>query len=271
MSAKLVAFITGAARGIGAATAVAFASSGYDVALLDLDRDGLESVASRVEAIGGAVLLYAGDLADLDFARSALEETVARWNRLDALINNAAWRTQQTMRMIDIETWERTLRICLTAPAFLAKWAAQAMQERGIAGAILNISSIMSHQTNGTSPAYVTSKGGLDSLSFELAALYGPVGIRVVSVQPGWIDTDMSADYETPEGESLGEKVRVAAQDAVPLRRPGTAEEVAKALVWLAGPDARYITGTRFVIDGGWRHHHLGYSLKRLQFPEEFP
>lgn len=271
MNARPVAFITGAAHGIGAAAAMAFARSGYAVALLDRDHDGLEAVAEQMREEGREALIHAADLSDLDSARAAIDATLARWDRLDVLINNAAWRTHQTMRTMDVETWERTLRICLTAPAFLAKWAAQAMQERGLRGAILNVSSMMSQQAGGTSPAYVTSKGGLDALTYELAALYGPVGIRVVALNPGWVDTEMSGDYETADGESLSATMTAAAKDQVPLGRAGTPEEIAKALVWLAGPDAGYITGARLLIDGGWLHHHTNYSLHRLQFPEEFP
>jgi NAD(P)-dependent dehydrogenase (short-subunit alcohol dehydrogenase family) len=271
MNVRPVAFITGASRGIGAATALAFAASGYDIALLAPDRAELEAVAARVRAEGGEARTHVVDLVDLERARAAIDATLTEWDRLDVLINNAAWRTHETMRTIDLETWDRTMRICLTAPAFLAKWAAQTMQERRIRGAILNISSMMSRRAAGASPAYVSSKGGLDALSYELAALYGPVGIRVVAVNPGWVDTEMSGDYRNPDGESLSAQIRAAAQDEVPLGRPGTVEEIAKALVWLAGPEASYVTGTRFLIDGGWSHHHLRYSLARLQFPEEFP
>lgn len=270
MTARRVAFVTGASRGIGAATALAFAAAGYDVALLAPERDPLEGVAQRIAEAGSETVVHAVDLANLEAARAAVEATVARWGRLDVLVNNAAWRTLQTMRTIDVETWDRTLRVCLTAPAFLSKWAAEAMEKRGDGGAILNISSIMSRQASGTSPAYVASKGALDSLTYELAALYGRAGIRVVSINPGWVDTEMSRDYQNPEAESLSAQIDAAARDAVPLGRPARPEEIAEALVWLASPGAGYITGTRIQIDGGWSHHHLGHGLKRMQFPEEF-
>ncbi len=265
-----VAFITGAARGIGAAASRAFAAAGYNVALLDVDTERLAAEADHVRAEGAEGLVHVVDLTDLEAARSALDTTVAHWDRLDVLVNNAAWRTHETMRAMEVATWERTLRISLTAPAFLAKWAAQAMEERGIRGAILNISSMMSERAGGTSPAYVAAKAALDGLTYELAALYGPSGIRVVAVNPGWIDTEMSGDYSGPGGRSLADQVYEAAKDGVPLGRPGRPEEVAKALVWLASPEASYVTGARFLIDGGWTHHHLGYGLKRLQFPGEF-
>jgi 3-oxoacyl-[acyl-carrier protein] reductase len=271
MNPRPVAFITGASRGIGAAAAVAFAANGYDVAMLALEEQELEAVAARVRTLGSSALIYPCDLADLESGHSALDATLAQWDRLDVLVNNAAWRTHETLRMMSLETWERTLRVCLTAPAFLAKWAAQAMQEREIRGTILNISSMMSQRAGGASPAYISSKGGLDALTYELAALYGPVGIRVVAVNPGWIATEMSADYQTAEGDSLTAQIDAAARDEVPLGRPGTPDEIARILVWLAGPDAGYVTGTRFLVDGGWSHHHLRYSLHRRQFPEEFP
>ena len=271
MSPRPVVFLTGASSGIGAAASVAFADRGYNLALLDRDEEGLGDTTARVRSLGADVIAFAVDLSDLDASKAAIDDAIARWRRLDVLVNNAAWRTHETMRSMSIEIWEKTLRICLTAPAFLAKRAAEAMGERGQGGVILNISSMMSERAAGTSPAYVASKGGLDALTYELAALYGPVGIRVIAVNPGWIDTEMSADYTTPDGESLGRKLQDAAKDAVPLRRPGSSEEVARALTWLASPEAGYVTGTRFLIDGGWTHQHLGHGLKRLQFPEDFP
>lgn len=265
-----VAFVTGASQGIGAATAVKFAAAGYDLALLAPDDEALAQVASHVRELGASAAAYTVDLVNLELARDAIRACVVDLGRLDVLVNNAAWRTLQTMRAIDLETWDRTVRICLTAPAFLARWAAGEMEARRTQGAILNVSSMMSTRASGVSPAYVACKGGLDALTFELAALYGPSGIRVVSVCPGWVETGMSGDYKSASGDSLNDQIRAAAADEVPLRRPASPEEIAAAIVWLAGPEASYVTGTRFLIDGGWSHHHLRYSLHRMQFPEEF-
>lgn len=265
-----VALITGASRGIGAATANRFAMNGYDVALLSDERDELERVAESVRSAGARALSLAVDLRDLDCARGAVDTTLRAWGRIDALVNNAAWRTHQTMRTIELATWDATLRVCLTAPAFLAQWCARAMEERAIRGAIVNVSSIMAARASGTSPAYVVSKGALDALTYELAVLYGPVGIRVVAVNPGWVATSMSADYRTGSGQDLTDSITEAARDEVPLGRPATPEEIANAIVWLAGPEASYVTGCRFEIDGGWSHHHLRYGLHRMQFPDEF-
>src|SRR5206468_5769259 len=113
--------------------------------------------------------------------------------RIDVLINNAAWRDLVTMRSISLDSWERTLRICLTAPAFFARAVARDMEKRRH-GVIINVSSIMSQHASGIAPAYVAAKGGLDALTYDLAALYGPMGIRVVGVSPGAVDTELGKD-----------------------------------------------------------------------------
>ena len=113
-----MALVTGASRGIGAATAEEFARRGHNVAIAARSEEALEAVARRVRELGGDALVCAGDLADLAFAESTVRQTADRWGRLDVLVNNAAWRELVTMRQITLESWERTLRVCLTTPAF---------------------------------------------------------------------------------------------------------------------------------------------------------
>ena len=161
------------------------------------------------------------------------------------------------------------MRVCLTAPAFLARWAAVHM-EQARRGVIINISSIQSEQVGGLSPAYTAAKGALDSLTFELAVLYGPQNVRVVGLNLGAIDTEMSNDYETTDGENISAELRRWSEDMIPLRRYGTAVEAAKTIAWLASDDASYITATGIVADGGWVHQHSPYSQKHRQFPEQF-
>ncbi|MFH1919476.1 MAG: SDR family oxidoreductase [Planctomycetota bacterium] len=264
-----MALVTGASRGIGAATAEEFARRGYRVSIVARGADALGDVADRIRAGGGETLVCPGDLSDLEFAESAVRRTVDRWRRLDVLVNNAAWRELVTMRKISLESWEKTLRVCLTAPAFLARWAAEAMEPRG-RGVIVNVSSIMSSRAGGIGPAYVAAKGALDSLTYELASLYGPSGVRVVAVNPGAIDTDMSGDCADPKGESLTGRLREWSEDHTPLRRWGTPEEVARVIAFLASDDARYVTGTTIAVDGGWLSNHFPHSFRRQIDPEEF-
>ena len=262
-----VALITGASRGIGAATARLLASSGYRVALVATSQSDLEAVAETISAAGGHALTIVGDLADLDFAKQAVDQTCAELGRIDVLVNNAAWRELTSMRRISPESWNKTLQVCLTAPAFLARWAAENMERRS-RGAIINVSSIMSQQAAGISPAYIASKGGLDALTYELASLYGPVGIRVVSLQLGAVDTDLSRDVERHSDD--GVDVREFSEDMIMLGRWATAEEAARVILFLASEDAAYITGTTLTVDGGWLHQHFPLSLKRRQFRDDY-
>ena len=181
-----VALITGAAGGIGAATACEFALRGHSLALVDCDRQSLDRVIAQIRSLGSEVQGLVGDLADLAFAEQAVQEAAAHFGRIDVLVNGAIWREIVTMREISVESWERTLRVGLTTPAFLARWVARVMETRQ-GGVIVNVSSMMSQQSTGFAPAYVACKGGLESLTYDLAALYGSKGIRVVAISPGAI------------------------------------------------------------------------------------
>lgn len=264
-----VALVTGASRGIGAATAAELARRGYDVAVTARGEDGLEATAAAVAGAGRAALALPGDLGDLEFVATLVPRTVDRFGRIDVLVNNAAWRELVTLRTISVASWERTLRVNLTVPALLARDAAADMERRR-GGVIVNVSSIQSKRAAGFAPAYVATKGGLDALTADLAALYGPAGIRVVAVNPGAIDTEMNADYVAEDGDSLAAQTAALIRDMVPLRRAGRPEEIARVIAWLAGDDASYLTGTSVVVDGGWSTQHSPYPFKRLMFPDEF-
>lgn len=266
MSNRPVVLITGASRGIGAATALEFAKVGYDCALVSNEADGLSRITEELIPYNSIGFTVCGDLGDLDFAEQGVKQCVEKFGRIDVLVNNAAWREIVTMREIRLDSWERTLRICLTVPAFLARWCAELMEPAG-RGVILNISSIQSRFPAGVSPAYTASKGGLDALTYELATLYGPSGIRVLSVNPGAVDTRLSQGYGAPEVDRL---VRQTAEDMIPLGRFAQPEEIARTLVMLASDSASYLSGTCIDIDGGWFHQCSPYSLKRKQFPDQF-
>jgi NAD(P)-dependent dehydrogenase (short-subunit alcohol dehydrogenase family) len=269
MPEKRVALVTGASAGIGRATALEFAANGYDIGVTALEDQALNGVADQLRAKGARVLARPGDLADLRFAQSFVQGAATELGAPHVLVNNAAWRELVTMREISADSWERTLRVCVTAPAFMARWVAEQMEPLH-RGAIINVSSIMSGHANGLAPAYVASKGAIDSLTYDLAALYGPSGIRVLSVRPGAVDTAMSADIAPKESKESAD-LRQWSEQMISLRRWAQPQEIARAIVWLAGDEASYITGTSIVLDGGWSRQLYPYGLKNTLRPTQFP
>ncbi|CAL1519370.1 SDR family oxidoreductase [Chitinophaga sp. MM2321] len=270
MTARPVVIITGAAGGIGAAMALKYASKGYALTLVDIDAAGLKQVEAELQALQSDYLLLTGDLQEQDFLHTIVNSTVEKWKRIDVLVNNAAWRTRETMRTISPETWEKTWRVCITAPAFLTKYTAEVMEQYHIPGVIINVSSIQSSRAGAGSPAYTSCKGALESLTYELAALYGPKGIRVVAINPGNINTSLSADFTDTTTNDISNIFNDDMKDNTPLQRAGDVTEIADVAYWLSSGEASFITGTTILADGGFLHNFLSYPLKKLQFPKEF-
>ena len=262
-----VAIVTGASRGIGKSIAFKLLDQGYYVSVISNDRDELNEAFAEVSE--ERVLIQEGDLIDLDFAHRVVERTVELWGRIDVLINNAAWRVSETLRTMSFENWEKTIRICLTTPTFLAKWVAPYMEKQH-RGVIVNISSIMADLPGGTGAAYIASKGAILSLTYEMAALLGPSGVRVVAVSPGNIKTQLSQDFINAEGENISETLIKDFEIHTPLQRSGHPNEVAAAVAWLCSDEAAYITGTNLTIDGGFSRNFNSYHLKKIQFPDQF-
>lgn len=271
MNNNKVAIITGASKGIGRSTALKFSANNYNVVLVGRNLEELDQLKLEIEQnYSNEVFICAGDLTSEEFLGQIITDTVRKWGRIDVLINNAAWRTIETMRTISLVNWEKTIRICLTAPAFLAKYVAASMEQLNIEGVIINISSVMSNRAGGNSPAYIACKGGLESLTFELAVLYGPKNIRVVSVNPGNIKTDLSNDYLDEQGNNVSQKLTENMNENTPLGRAGTVKEIANVSYWLSTSEASFITGTSLLVDGGFFHNFNSYPMKKLQYPKEF-
>lgn len=271
MKGSKTVLITGAAKGIGKATAFRFASEGCQLILADNDADELSNIVQQINnSFQVPVLDFTGDLSDRYFLEHLVEASCKKFKGIQILVNNAAWRTLGSMRSMDWDTWEKTLRVCLTAPAFLAKNVAAKMEAAQHGGVIVNVSSMMSDRPAGNSPAYIAAKGGLESLTRELAVTYGRNGIRVVTVRPGYIDTALSNDYKSTEGENINEQLSSYLVDATPLKGPGDPSTVAEAIYWLCSGQANFITGTSLTIDGGFSHNMNSYTMKSKQFPNEY-
>jgi 3-oxoacyl-[acyl-carrier protein] reductase len=230
-----VAIVTGAASGIGRATAVRFAEEGARVVAADLD-------AARVRnAVGGDILAVGADVADSKSVASLVATTKAEFGSIDVLAHFAGITRDAMASKLDLDAWEEVLRVNLTGTFLMARAAAVEMREGG--GGSIILTSSRSYLGNIGQANYAASKGGVVSLMRTLALEYGKWNVRVNALAPGFIETPMTA--------AIPERVRHFAIEGTPLRRAGRPEEVAAATLFLASDDAAYITGVVLAIDGG--------------------
>ena len=244
-----VVLITGGSRGIGAATALAAARAGYAVALsFQTDGQAAQSVVRAIEVLGGQALAIQADVAQEDSVLAMFSAIDATWGRLDALVNNAG--VVDVASRVDAMSVARLRRMFDTnvLGSFLcAREAVLRMSTRhgGRGGSIVNVSSAASRLGSpGQYVDYAASKGAIDTFTVGLSKEVAAEGIRVNAVRPGIIDTEIHASGGEPDRAQL-----LGAQ--VPMQRPGSADEVAQAIVWLLGPHASYTTGTLLDVSGG--------------------
>ena len=238
-----VALVAGASRGIGAATAEAFAAAGAAVVLGARDMAALESVVKRIEANGGQALAVRSDVADADSARELADAAVTTFGRLDAAFNNAT-AGPLPAPLADIDPAEFDLGIATNVRGtFLGmKFQIPAMLASG-GGAIVNMASIAALNATANLAAYVAGKAGIIGLTKVAALDYADQGIRVNVVAPGTILTHHL--------EAAGAEAQRLAALAAPMRRIGSAAEVARVVLWLSSPESSYVTGTVIPVDGG--------------------
>lgn len=244
-----VILITGGSRGVGAATARLAAAQGYDVAISYVANEAAaQAVVADVQALGRRALAVRADSADPDQIAGLFNAIDREFGRLDVLVNNAAIIARQS-RLEDV-TFERMQRIFAVnslGPMLCAQQAARRMSQRhnGRGGAIINISSGAARLGSPNEYVdYAASKGALESFTIGFSKEVAREGIRVNCVRPGHIYTEMHA--------SGGEPGRVdRIKDTVPMGRGGQPEEVARAILWLAGAEASYVTGTFVDVTGG--------------------
>jgi NAD(P)-dependent dehydrogenase (short-subunit alcohol dehydrogenase family) len=249
-----VALVTGAARGIGLATAKRFLADGWQVALLDVDGDNLMRTCATL-AQPGETLPITCDVADGDGVQRAVAAIRRRFGRLDALVNNAGIAIFKPILEVTPEDWARVLAVNLTGPFLCAQAAAPVMHESG-GGAIVNITSISGLRASTLRTAYGTSKAGLAHLTQQQAIEFASLGIRVNAVAPGPVDTAMAKAVHTPE-------IRAAYHEAIPLNRYGLEEELAEAIFFLCSDRASYITGQTLAVDGGFEATGIGLPALR--------
>lgn len=239
-----VALVTGAASGIGAASARRFATEGARVALCDVDEAGLAALAKELDPSGERVLTARVDVAQLDEVQAFTDAAVARFARLDVVMNNAGIGAFGRSDQIDPELWHRTFAVDVHS-VFYGTRAALPHLRRAGGGAIVNTASISGLGGDYGLSAYNAAKGAVVNYTRSAALECARDGIRVNAVCPGPIETALAGPLLRHA------KVAPAYANAIPMGRVGRAEEVAAAAAFLASDDASYITGAILVVDGG--------------------
>lgn len=242
-----VVIVTGAGSGIGAAVAELAAAGGARVVICGRRGEVLDRVAERTGA-----LVHVTDVTAPGAVEGLVAAAIDAHGRIDAVVANAGVMRPGGLLDLSPEDWRATLDTNLTAVFLLAKVALPHLLESR--GAMVTVSSIAGLRAPAGAVAYAASKAAVIMLTQTIAVEYGPRGVRANTVCPGWVRTEM-ADAEMREfGEDLGLSRDEAYADVtrlVPLRRPATSEEVAQAILWLAGPQASYVNGAVLTVDGG--------------------
>jgi NAD(P)-dependent dehydrogenase (short-subunit alcohol dehydrogenase family) len=249
-----VAIVTGAGSsgpglGTGKAISVLFAREGAKVVLVDKFEDRADETLRLIEDEGGSATVVIADLAEVASCQHVVDQAVDRYGGVDILVNNAAIASSTSIVDTTPELYHQVIAVNLTAPFMLSKAAIPVMIERG-GGAIVNITSIAALRGQGGagSTAYAASKAGLIGLMVDLADAYGKKGIRVNCIAPGIINTPMRAAAMRQAGV---DPAQIDLSFRTSLGIEGDAWDVARAALFLAGPDGRYLTGVLLPVDGG--------------------
>ncbi len=237
-----VAIITGAARGIGKATARVFAREGARVVITDIDESTGQATAEEIRQGGGEAIFLPMDVTDPESVQRAVDKTMETYGRIDILVNNAGVLRDRTLLKMSHEDFDFVINVNLRGVFNCTKAVAPIMVEQG-SGVILNASSVVGIYGNFGQTNYVASKAGVIGMTKVWARELGPKGVRVNAVAPGFIRTEMTAN--------LPEKVVQMVIERTPLRTWGEPEDIAYAYLYLASDEARFVNGVVLNVDGG--------------------
>ena len=247
-----VAVITGAAQGIGKQTAQLLNDLGWGLALIDLQQIETKQYTNA--------LSFVGDITDESFVNTTAAATFAKFNRVDALVNNAGISNIAPALNTTAEKYRQVLEVNLVAPFMLAKAFGKFMLDAG-AGSIVNVASVAGLQGVADRSAYNASKHGLIGLTRTLAVEWGARGVRVNAVCPGWVKTEM--DHKDQVGGSYTDQ---DITDHVPMGRFASPQDIAKAIAWLCdGSQSGFVNGITLPVDGGWTSDGSWQSLRLKQ------
>jgi NAD(P)-dependent dehydrogenase (short-subunit alcohol dehydrogenase family) len=232
-----VCIVSGAGSGIGKAAAKQFAREGGQVAVVDLNEEhGSQTVREIAEAKGDAIFSKC-DVGNPNDIQASIKTVLGKWKKIDVVVNDAAMMTFKPVIELSAEDWDKVLSVNLRSVFLFCKYAVPHMPP---GGAIVNISSVHAHETTKNVVPYASSKGGIEAFTRGCSEEFAPRKIRINCVAPGAVDTPML--WNNPNIKSGAEKVEGAV---------GKPEDIAAAICFLASPEARFITGTTLVVDGG--------------------
>ncbi len=239
-----VALVTGASYGIGGATALALARAGYDVAITARQSQSLDEVRAEIEATGRRALVLKLDLQRQERIEATMAATLAAFGKVDLLVNNAGSPLRKNAIDVTRTDWDTVIAVNLTGTFFMTQQMGRYLIESGRQGCIVNIASTSGIVGRPQSSVYGSSKAGVIHMTRMLAIEWAQLGIRVNSIAP--------ASTVTPTRTSLSDPARRETfLKNIPLRRFGTPEEMAAAVVYLASSEASFITGQTLILDGG--------------------
>lgn len=245
-----VAFITGAGRGIGAATSLRMAEEGARVALADIDTQGCEQVAAELDRFGAEALVVPCNVADSAMVQDAVDKTASQFGRLDILVNNAGVVRDNLLFKMSEEDWDTVMGVHLKG-AFLCSRAAQKYMVQQRYGRIVSLSSTSALGNRGQAN-YSAAKAGLQGFTRALAIELGQFGITVNAVAPGFIDTEMTRSTARRQGLDP-EQVMAEASKTIPVRRVGQPRDVANVICFLSSDEASFVSGQIIYVAGGPR------------------
>lgn len=243
-----VVLITGARRGMGKADALIMAKQGAKIAVTDIDLKECQSVVDEITKQGGEAAAWKMDVVNKAEINQVFDQVIEKWGRLDILVNNAGVYIPKMALDITEVDWDKTIDINLKGQFFCAQRAAKEMAKNKW-GRIINIASVASGGVGVGVMAgahYSASKGGIIGMSETMAIEWAPLGINVNVIAPGAIDTPMISEA------GMSDEAMNAFLAGIPLKRMGKAEDIATMVVFLASEESNYVTGSTFVVDGGW-------------------
>ena len=250
-----VAIVTGAGNGIGNAIAKAFAEEDAHVVIADINEAAGEKAAKEINEAGGKAVSIPTDVSDEKQIQAMVEKTLNLLGHIDVLVNNAGITVHKKLIDLDREAWDRQIGVQLTGPFLAIKHVARQMIQQGRGGKIVNITSVAGQMGRVKQASYCSVKGGLIMLTKVAAMELAEHGINVNAVAPGLIDVAAQRDEDT-----LSQAYKDSYLEQLPLGRIGMPSDIANMVLFLASPEAEWITGQNYIVDGGLMAGHFSFQ-----------